>query len=169
MIVTIWRHGEAGRAATDRQRELTDRGLDDLGFGCSQFHEALAARGIAPPELILYSPWTRTRQTAEIIASAFTHASRREEATLQPGGTVTAVQQCLSTLRDATGGANPAHVVLVTHQPLVSELVMFFLGPASSVPSLSPGALVTFALDVTARDCGDLVFWAVPPEYGFGL
>ena len=167
MIVTIWRHGEAGRAATDRQRELTDRGQDDISFGCHQFHEALAARGIAAPSSILYSAWTRTRQTAEIIASAFTHASCHGQVALQPGGTVAAVEDCLVKLSQAPGSSS--HVILVTHQPLVSQLVEQYLGAGSHVPPLSPGALVTFTLDVPAQDCGELVFWSVPPEYEAGL
>jgi phosphohistidine phosphatase len=167
MIVTIWRHGEAGRAATDRQRELTDRGLEDVGFGCRQFHKALGSRVIAVPDLILYSPWTRTWQSAEIIASAFSHAPWRGHAALQPDGTVLAVDQSLSSLHEEAEA--PRHVILVSHQPLVSELVDFYLGAASNVPPLSPGALVTFALDVPAPDCGELLFWAVPPEYEAGL
>ena len=167
MIITIWRHGEAGRAATDRQRQLTGRGQDDVGFGCLAFHRALEVRGIVPPELILFSPWTRTFQTAEIVASAFTHAPSREHAALRPGSAVTAVEHCLVSLSDMPEA--PAHVVLVSHQPLVSELVEFYLGPASNVPPMSPGALVTFALDVPAQHCGELVFWAAPPEYEAGL
>ena len=167
MVVTIWRHGEAGRAATDRQRQLTDRGLDDVGFGCHQFHRALDVRGVATPELILYSPWKRTRQTAEIIASAFTHATSSEQGALRPGSSVTAVEHCLAQLHDTP--EVPAHLVLVSHQPLVSELVLFYLGSDAHVPPLSPGALVTFALDVPARNCGELVFWAAPPEYEAGL
>ena len=63
----------------------------------------------------------------------------------------------------------PAHVVLVSHQPLVSQLVDYFLDTAGSVPSLSPGALVTFELSSPARACGELRFWAVPPEYQAGV
>ncbi len=33
MIITIWRHGEAGQASRDYERTLTDRGCDDVGFG----------------------------------------------------------------------------------------------------------------------------------------
>ena len=167
MIITIWRHGEAGRAATDRQRQLTGRGQDDIGFGCRAFQAALESRQIAPPELILFSPWARTEQTAGIIASAFTHAFSREHAALQPGSAVTAVEHCLVSLLDKPEA--PPHVVLVSHQPLVSELVEFYLGPASNVPPLSPGALVSFTMAVPAQHCGELVFWAVPPEYEVGL
>lgn len=163
MIVTIWRHGEAGRAPTDRQRQLTDRGRDDAGLGARTFHAALEVRDIAPPERILFSPWTRTEQTAEIIASVFPLATSKEHAALQPGSSVSAVEHCLDSLLDMPEA--PPHVVLVSHQPLVSQLVEFYLGSGCNVPPLSPGALVTFALDVPARDCGELVFWAAPPGY----
>lgn len=167
MIVTIWRHAEAGRAATDRQRELTDQGFDDIGFACSQLHKTLEARGVVQPELILHSPWVRTRETAEIIASAFTHASKREASALQPGSNIAKVEDLLAALAAAL--PRPCHVVLVSHQPLVSQLVDHYLGVASGVPPLCPGALVTFTLEVVARHCGELQFWAAPPEYEAGL
>ena len=167
MIVTIWRHGEAGRAATDKQRELTGRGRDDIGFACRQFQSALEMRAIEPPALILYSPWIRTAQTAEIIASAFPQAHCREDASLRSGASVAAVEHCLNNVHSAADA--PPHVLLVSHQPLVSQLVDFYLGTASNVPPLNPGALVTLSLEVPACDCGELVFWAVPPEYEAGV
>ncbi len=167
MIVTIWRHGEAGRAPTDRRRELTDKGFDDIGFGCHQFLVALQAQDIPLPELILYSPWVRTVQTADVIAAAFTHATSRELAALRPDSTVPAVDTALAAL---AGLANPpSHVILVSHQPLVSQLVEHYLGERSSVPPLSPGALATLVMDVPAQACGEIRFWAVPPEYEAGL
>jgi len=167
MIVTIWRHGEAGPAPTDRQRELTDCGFDDIGFGCRQFYAALRARGIAPPDLILHSPWVRTEQTARLIASAFTHAVWREEDALRPGGTVQLIDTLLGGLQGAADA--PEHLLLVSHQPLVSQLVGYYLGERDLVPPLSPGALATLALDVPARGGAHLRFWAVPPEYEAGL
>ena len=163
MILTIWRHGEAGSASTDRQRELTDVGFDDIGFGCHQFHAALDARGIVAPDLILNSPWVRTVQTAQIIASAFTHAPVRELQPLRPGGTVQAVEAALEEIAPA-----PDHVLLVSHQPLVSQLIGQFLGATTGVPSLSPGSLATLELTTPARACGTLRFWAAPPEYQAG-
>lgn len=167
MIVTIWRHGEAGRAATDRQRELTGPGRDDINFGARQFQKTLALRAIEPPSRILYSPWTRTSQTAEIIASAFSEASRLEQAALRPDTTVAAVEHCVDNLHRGTDA--PGHVILVSHQPLVSQLVEYYLGVSANVPPLSPGALVTLTLDVSARDCGELIFWAAPPGYEASL
>lgn len=167
MIVTIWRHGEAGNAIADRVRELTGNGADDVAFGCHQLHDACAVRDIPNPGLILHSGWVRTTQTAEIIASAFTHADRHRLTALQPGGTVSMADAALATLIDAREVTE--HVVLVSHQPLVSYLVDHYLQDHGRVPSLSPGGLVTLELAVPARACGQLLFWALPPEYEAGL
>jgi phosphohistidine phosphatase len=163
MIVTIWRHGEAGKAVSDRLRELTVTGTDDVGFGCHQFHDTCHARGIPHPELVLHSAWVRTTETADIIASAFTHASVRPIKALQPGGTIQAVDSALAEI--TASDPKLGHVVLVSHQPLVSYLVDYYLGGIGRVPSLPPGGLVTLDLPVPAADCGQLLFWALPPEY----
>ncbi|MBP6682199.1 MAG: hypothetical protein KA159_02715 [Halioglobus sp.] len=168
MILTIWRHGEAGRAASDRSRELTDQGCDDIGFGASQFHEALETRALPAPDEILFSPWVRTAQTAQLLAAAFTHAHATELPALRPGATVQAVEAALVATVDKIT-APPRHVVLVTHQPLVSELVDHFLGAGNPVPPLTPGGFATLELDLPAPDCATLVFWAVAPEYETGL
>jgi len=163
MIVTIWRHGEAGSAASDRLRELTVTGADDVGFACHQFHDICHVRGIAHPEMVLHSAWVRTTETAEIIASAFTHASIRPIKALQPGGKVQAVDAALAEI--TVSDPNVQHVVLVSHQPLVSYLVDYYLGSNGRVPPLSPGGLVTLDLQLPAVDCGQLLLWALPPEY----
>ena len=167
MMVTIWRHGEAGRAASDRLRELTDQGCDDIAFGARQFHEALETRALPAPEEILFSPWLRTAQTAQLLAAAFTHARATELPELRPGATVQAVEAALVATEDKVTA--PRHVVLVTHQPLVSELVDHFLGAGNLVPPLTPGGFATLELDLPAPGCATLVFWAVAPEYETGL
>jgi phosphohistidine phosphatase len=167
MIVTIWRHGEAGSAASDRLRELTGTGMDDIGFGCAQFHQACRTRGIPHPDRLAYSPWVRTSQTADIIAAAFSHASVSPMEALQPGSTLADVDAALSDLLRAS--SPPQHLVLVSHQPLVSHLVDYYLGERGRAPALSPGGVVTLALEVPAADCGRLLFWALPPEYEAGV
>ena len=163
MIVTIWRHAEAGRAASDRERELTDAGMDDVGFACRQFHDACRARQIPQPDRILHSPWVRTNQTADIIAAAFTHATLAPTEVLQPGSDVKAVNNTLVEI--GTGQDPQEHVLLVSHQPLVSYLLDHYLGESAVAPSLPAGGLATLALDTPARDCGRLLFWALPPEF----
>jgi phosphohistidine phosphatase SixA len=165
MILTIWRHGDAEKGAIDRQRQLTESGCDDIGFGCRQFHEACSARGIPHPGLILYSPWVRALQTAEIIAGAFTHATSRAEAALQPGGDASSVNTALGNVIDP----RVQHILLVSHQPLISYLAEFYLDGNGHVPPLSPGGLLTLEFEVLAQQCGALRFWALPPEYEVGI
>lgn len=163
MIVTLWRHGEAGWASRDRQRELTAAGTDDIGFGCHHFHDLCHGRSLPHPDLVLHSDWMRTSQTADIISSAFTHARLCPSEALRPGSTVSRVEQTLSDLLGAE--ECPQHLVLVSHQPLVSHVINHYLGEPGKVPSLSPGGLATIEMDVSAFDCGKLLFWGVPPEY----
>jgi phosphohistidine phosphatase SixA len=163
MIVTIWRHGEAGSAPSDRQRELTDRGTDDVAFGCHCFHDTCIERHLPPPARILHSSWLRTTQTADILASAFTHAERGPCEALIPGSDVAHVDRALTDI--VTGDACPEHLVLVSHQPLVTHLVDHLVGERGRVPSLTPGGLVALRLEVPAAGCAELLFWALPPDY----
>jgi len=163
MILTIWRHGEAGSAVTDRQQELTSAGRDDVGFGCHCFFEHCAARDLPAPDLILYSEWSRTTETADIIAAAYSHASLRRESALIPGSGVAAVDSVLEALLSATNC--PEHLVLVSHQPLVSSLIDYYLGDPGRVEPLSPGGLACLQLDAAAAACASLEFSAQPPQY----
>jgi len=147
----------------DRDRELTDSGRDDVGFGCQQFHDACSVRGIPHPLRILHSPFIRTNQTAEIIAAAFSHATRTWMDALHPGSDVDAVDQALIDIVD--GEAAHEHVLLVSHQPLISYILGHYLGDPGAVPALSPGGLATLSLDTPGKDCGRILFWAQPPEF----
>lgn len=167
MILTIWRHGTAAEGTNDRLRELTDAGRDDIGFGSQRFHEACVANNILHPQAILHSPLVRTSQTADIIAAAFTHASVIAVPTLQPGNKPSTVDKELSRFVDFR--LQQQHIVLVSHQPLVSHLVEYYLGGSGSVPFLTPGGLVSLALDVLAPTGGSLLFWALPPAFEAGV
>jgi len=161
--VTIWRHGEADSAATDRQRELTARGRAQLDTGCSQFLAACDNRSLPVPDQVLHSPWLRTTQTAEIIATALGRGPTGDCTALRPGSDMHAVDRSLAELMDSRH--RPRHLVLVSHQPLVSRLVDHYLGEPGRVPALSPGGLATLSVDVAARACARLLFWALPPDY----
>ncbi|RLQ22974.1 hypothetical protein DWB85_05905 [Seongchinamella sediminis] len=163
MIVTIWRHGEAGRAATDRQRTLTDNGRDDIGYGSQRFREHCEARSLPAPGLILYSEWLRTTETADLIAGAFTHARCECSPALIPGSRVAQVDALLA--QQLEPGDGPEHLVLVSHQPLVSQLVDYYLGERGQVAPLVPGGLATLRLEVPAAACATLLFSAQPPGY----
>lgn len=163
MIVTIWRHGEAGSAVSDQQRELTGSGIEDVGFGCQQLQQICQQRGMPQPEHVLHSSWVRTTQTAGIIAVAFAHCTLASCQALLPGGTPVMVDTALDDILQRSNP--PAHLVLVSHQPLVSRLVDHYLGQPGRAPGLSPGGLVALELDVAAADCAKLLWWALPPAY----
>jgi phosphohistidine phosphatase len=163
MILTIWRHGAAEKGVNDRLRELTSSGRDDVRFGGHRFHEACIAWNIPRPHRILHSPLVRTAQTAEIIAATFTHATVTAVAALQPGSDVAAVDALVCDFNKSD--SDKQHTLLVSHQPLVSELVDYYLGGGSSVPFLAPGGLVTLSLELLAPHCGAVQFWAMPPAY----
>lgn len=163
MFVSIWRHGEAGRASSDRQRELTTRGTNDISRGAQSAAAAYRLNGIAPPTLILFSPWVRTAQTAKLIASVFKQAEQCEELTLRPGSSTSTVDRLLDNFNVTQPQLE--HIALVSHQPLVSELVRFYIGPDDQPPSLVPGGLCTCRFEVVAKQSGELVFWSAPPEY----
>tara|TARA_R110002110_G_scaffold66978_1_gene183075 strand:+ start:181034 stop:181537 length:504 start_codon:yes stop_codon:yes gene_type:complete len=167
MIVSLWRHGQAGSAATDRVRELTGTGTDDVGFGCHQFHDTCENRRLPPPDVILHSPWVRTRQTADIIATAFTHAAKRDCEGLAPDSGINDVEDAVSQLLDRDPGLE--HVLLVMHQPLVSSVITRWLGDHSRVPALCPGGVASLSLLHPGPGCAQLLFWSFPPEYEAGL
>ncbi len=163
MIVTIWRHGEAGLAVTDEARELTAGGADDVSYGSHRINNHCQDSGLATPGVILHSPLVRTLQTAEIIDAAFSHATMAESVELAPGGNLDGVDALVNGVLESE--PNTRHLVLVSHQPLVTYLVNHWLGDGGAVPSLPPGGLVSVEMDVAGRDCARLKFWSLPPQY----
>ncbi len=162
MYLTIWRHGEAGDAARDRLRALTERGQEDMRRGCREFVQLCGHRGIALPDAILYSEWVRTRQTAAILSSQLPNAQSTACSALIPGRRPADVDAELELIC----GAEPrTHLLLVSHQPLVSALVDHYVGETNRVPALMPGAFATLDIDVLAPGCGAPRFCAQPPSY----
>lgn len=163
MLVTIWRHGEAGAAASDRERQLTRRGREDLTRGATLFLQYCEAAGYEVPRVVHHSPWLRTTQTAKILAGHLQGAHLAALRALQPGSEIDQADKNLGMLfdeRDDTG-----HVLLVSHQPLVSRLADYYLGARGMVPALPPGGRVTLAMDYPASGAAQLVAWAFPPDY----
>lgn len=141
-------------------------GRDDIGFGCSQFHQACKLRSIHAFTTVLHSPWVRTTQTAQIIAIALNPPIVDAEDALRPDGSLAAVDTVIA---ECDSGSSDQHVALVSHQPLVTYLVNHYLGESGIVPPLPPGGLVTLSLDVAASGCAELLFWAFPQEYEVGV
>jgi len=163
MLVTIWRHGEAGAAATGRERQLTLRGREDVTRGAQRFLLHCEAGDLALPAAVHYSPWLRTAQTAEILAAAACDGQSTALPALQPGSDVGRIDTELGALGaelDSKG-----HLLLVSHQPLVSYLADYYLAARGLVPALPPGGQVTLVMDYPAPGAASLKFWSFPPMY----
>jgi phosphohistidine phosphatase SixA len=163
MLVTIWRHGEAGAAASDRERQLTPRGREDVARGAGLFLRHCEVAGYEVPCVVHHSPWLRTTQTAEILAAHLQRAHLAVLRALQPGSDIHQVDTNLGMLFDEQDGTG--HVLLVSHQPLVSRLADYYLGAQGMVPSLPPGGRVTLAMAYPAPGVAELSSWALPPAY----
>lgn len=165
MLITVWRHGEAGQAAEDRLRELTARGERDIPLGARNLGAICEQRGAPPPDALWYSRWRRTERTAQLIAEQFSPLTPVAEEALIPGAAPADVDAALEPLwRD--GAPAPEHLVLVSHQPLVSSLVDHLVGARRAAPPHPPGGLVTLEVHAPAAGGASLAWWAFPPEYG---
>jgi phosphohistidine phosphatase len=114
-------HAASGR---DADRALTKSGRDKT---------EKAARGLealeVTPAIILTSPLVRTRETAEIIADRLGGIAVEDCDAIQPGIDHAAVARLLARrLRDG-------NLMLVGHEPDMSELFSFLLTGARSVQS----------------------------------
>ena len=163
MWVTIWRHGEAGAATIDRERQLTDRGRVDLQRGAECFLAHCSDSELPVPDTVYYSPWRRTMQTAGLLTRALGAGAQSPLPALQPGSIVAAADAALVDLFANTD--HNGHLLLVSHQPLVSQLTDFYLGTRGQVPVLPPGGQVTLDVDYPAPGSALLKFWMFPPEY----
>jgi phosphohistidine phosphatase len=140
--LTLMRHADArwkDSAVSDLERPLNRRGTSDA----EAMARRLAERGLVP-DLILASPARRTQQTAEILARTFAeNAPRvvREEALYLAGATeILALAQA--------SGPRIRHLLLIAHNPGVSELVQLLL-PQAAPAELAAAALcsIGFACD----------------------
>ncbi len=118
MDLYLLRHGEAGEAPRDEDRELTLRGREQA--------RAVAA-GIAWLDLeldaILSSPLPRARQTVAPVAEAL--KMRAEDALPLAGGRVPEAALALLRGRQAQVGAR---LLLVGHEPQLSDIVRAVTG-----------------------------------------
>jgi phosphohistidine phosphatase len=141
--LTLMRHADArwqDPGLPDLQRPLSRRG--------SAAAEAMARRLLElelVPDLLLVSPARRTQQTAEIVARELSLPERR---VLREESLYLASAADLLKVVERTG-PRVAHVLLVGHNPGVSEL-MQRLAPRSG----GGGGLSTAALCSIAFDCG---------------
>jgi phosphohistidine phosphatase len=154
MFIYIARHAWAGergdpRWPDDSLRELTPEGIERY----TKVVTALSKRGFAPAR-IATSPYTRCRQTADIIAKYMPAGPMIAELdALQPGSDVDA-------LIDWTNEQGGADVCWVGHSPDVEELAAKLISDRGANIRFAKGAVAAIAFDkVSASSSGGELHW----------
>jgi phosphohistidine phosphatase len=149
MFIYIARHAWAGergdpRWPDDSLRELTPEGIERY----TEVVKLLFERGFAP-ERIVTSPYTRCRQTADIIAKYVEGKPRIDELeALEPGSD-------LDPLIEWTNEQGGKDVCWVGHSPDVEQLAAELLGDGAGRIRFAKGAVAAIAFEGDTANAGD--------------
>jgi phosphohistidine phosphatase len=161
MNLYLLRHGlavEPGTAgyAQDADRPLTPKGERKLW----QIAEAMQALEISF-DLILFSPYVRARQTAEIVAEALKARKKLEfSEILIPGGSAKNLIELLDRRTPA-----PESVLLVGHEPYLSDLISLLVsGDARFAVVMKKGGLCKLAVELLRPGRCAALEWLLTPK-----
>lgn len=151
MKLFILRHAEAeDNAPSDAARRLTPRGVEQ-----ARTAGRFCARTGIEPELILYSPFARTEQTARAFAEAWPPKAR----VMQAAPFAASGMQPETALHELRAYERFASVLLVGHQPDLGLLAVSLLG-LKDAGNLPVGKATLIALDIR---------WLAPHGGSLGL
>ena len=142
MLLTLWRHGEAGSAATDEARALTARGREEVVAMARDYVARADEWALGPVSLLLHSPYRRTVETAELLVELLRPGSQKMDPSLAPGAYPEAFSET-----DYTGHE---HIVMVSHQPFVSQAIALWTDDVTLAP-LAPGGYSMLEITCLAR------------------
>ncbi|MCP5498886.1 MAG: phosphohistidine phosphatase SixA [Leptospiraceae bacterium] len=159
MKLIIARHGEAemfSSSGMDRNRQLTEKGKSDI-LKMSLFIQK------SPIKInqIYYSPYDRTRNTAEIFSQNIGMETKLiEENCLAPGGNYDSILKRICSFSNSEG------ILLVGHNPDVS----FFAAKLIQDPTLSHNLIfqpgTTIALNIAREKfCNGQILWVLSPDF----
>ena len=153
MKLYLLRHGEAEtRAHNDPGRELTARGRKEV----AQVARLFASRRVELQRCFA-SPYIRAQQTAALFLS---EASQRIALETTP---VLLPEVRASIVMDFLEGVRDQHVLMVSHNPLVSELHALLIdGEISSMHILGTSELVCIEFDTIGLGMGTSPFRLTP-------
>ena len=143
MLLTVWRHGEAGVAATDEARPITPHGRSDITAGAKGYAEWMKLTGCPPVVSIWFSPARRTEETAALLSAELTPTRIAVNEALAPG----AIPEDFCEF----DCGDDEHIVFVSHQPFVSRAIALWADDPV-LPLLAPGGYSV--LDVLCLERG---------------
>lgn len=155
MNVLILRHGQAeGYAQTDAQRNLTERGLRDT----EQAGKCLQSLGLEFDD-VWVSPYVRTQQTAEQVLKSYPELEVNTQDIFTPESDPKAAF-------DAIKHSGLDNLLIISHQPLVGELVALLAEPKISYQSpMSPATMAFIHNEHMLPACGELLWLRHAPEF----
>ena len=143
MELYILRHGDAENSFQDSQRQLSDKGRQQVISQAKQHSQGLAAI-----ESVITSPLVRARQTAELVMSqASIHCPPQITDCLLPNARVAEVEQLLEK-------NNSQRILLVGHLPLLDQLINYFVG--DSVARMATASLASLSMNHAYRGLATL-------------
>ncbi|MFO7703676.1 MAG: phosphohistidine phosphatase SixA [Halopseudomonas sp.] len=153
MRIWILRHGQAeGLATRDELRALTGKGREEVRLMATQ----LAGQ---PMDAILASPYLRAQQTAQVVQNQL--QLRRGVTTV---GWLTPDDDPRQVL-DFLAERPEANVLLVSHQPLVSQLISLLVeGNLAGHYPMPTAGLASIELDLPAAGLGQLRLLTAPAQ-----
>ena len=160
MDLYFMRHGIASPLGTsgiksDRERPLTQKGLKRMRKAA----KGLSSLGIRFGR-ILTSPSLRARQTAQLVAKELNMEEQLEEVKeLAPEGSVQGLLSSLTSYRAQK------QILLVGHEPLLSETISFLLSEGNNIRiGLKKGGLCYVEVDDLPPQKGALLHWMLTPK-----
>ena len=156
MLLTIWRHGEAGPAPRDAERELSERGRSEVAAAAEAFTRWLTQSGHPKVERLRHSPLTRTSQTAAILHGVLRPMSCVADQLLAPGADLA---NKMWQVIDAT------HVLLVSHEPFVSRAIAVW-SDDETLPPLAPSGYATLEVLSLTRGGATVLSHRSSPQGG---
>ena len=160
MILYLLRHGiaEDSNPGGDSERALTDEGRRKLALIL-----AIAKSAGVKPDLIVTSPCLRAEQTAELAAETLGYADEPEgDGILMPFSDV------LATWAEIRGMREFDAVMLVGHNPHLSDVMSALLGaPGGRIP-MKKGALARLQVDPTSTMPKGALDWLLTAKLAGG-
>ncbi|MCZ8157504.1 MAG: phosphohistidine phosphatase SixA [Leptospira sp.] len=158
MKIILVRHGEAedpSSATSDQSRRLTEKGESDI-------HKIGRFIKSSPLKVsqVFYSPYTRTRLTAEILSKEIAFSGEPTSYdVLAAGARCSDILSCLVSLN------NSDTVLLVGHNPDITLFAAELLGNASTSENLvfMPGSSIAINVAREKFAHGQII-WAISPD-----
>lgn len=146
MKIYVLRHGITGEAETDKERQLTDKGVAEVEAIVSRHREEVAST-----KQIICSPMPRVRATVDIAARILNYDGPITESDdLTTGCRLNEIVSCMQGINTSAGD-----LLLSSHQSCTSILVLWLIGEDILIPN---GSLLAIELHKMAYGAGKILW-----------